>query len=305
MRRVYSKGREEDYTVTVDWNLGNACNFKCTYCHPWFKSGTNRFPDINKAKLLVNRIAEKHHESNRLVRFSFVGGEPTLYRHLPSLCRHIKESAWYQVSISTNASASLEYWTDLMPWIDIVSITHHEGKADFQHTKAVVELLRGQFKTVHVAFAMMPHTFDASMARMEELRALGVSAYPQPLYEDHALRKRLMPYTKAQRAILFPNEASDMVIETDKGTREMPSSDHMIYKKMNSFTGMRCGIGVDQIVIDQDGTIRGGWCRVGGALGNVHDGDFEIPTEAIVCTKETCNNPMDLAVPKWRDDPDF
>lgn len=301
MKRVFSKGREEDYTVTVDWNLGNRCNLKCDYCNPWFKSGSNRFPDINKAKLIVSRIAEKHRESNRPVRFLFTGGEPTLYRHLPALCQHIKETAWYQISLSTNGLAELDYWHEIAPWIDIVQMTYHE-KADFEHVRAVISFLRGLGKSVNVAFAMMPETFDDSMGKLETLRADGVSCFPQPLYVDHALRKTLMPYTKEQRAILFPTTQSDIVIETDKGVREMPSSDHVIYKKMNSFTGMRCGIGIDQIVIDQDGTIRGGWCRVGGPLGNVHDGDFQIPTEAFVCTKETCNNPNDLAVPKWRDE---
>jgi hypothetical protein len=59
---------------------------------------------------------------------------------------------------------------------------------------------------------------------------------------------------------------------------------------------------VDQLVVDQDGTIRGGWCRVGGKLGTIQDEDFEKPTEGVICTRPTCNNPLDLAVRKGRED---
>lgn len=302
MRRVYSRDREEDYSVVVDWNLGNSCNLQCSYCHPFFKSGRNPFPQLSKAKEIVTKIAAKHRDGNRPVRFSFVGGEPTLYPGLPSLCRHIKESAWYQVSVSTNASASLDYWKALAPWIDIVAISYHEGRADFDHVVAVAGLLRKLYKTVNIAFPMMPDTFDASFARYQELKAAGFNVWLQPLYADHMLRRQLMEYSSDQKAILFPEGSSDIVIVAEDGQLErLPSSEHMIYAKRNSFTGMRCGIGFDQLVIDQDGTIRGGWCRVGGSLGNVHTGELEMPTEAFVCTKSTCNNPGDLAVPKWKD----
>ncbi len=298
MDRVYSKSREEDYTVVVDWNIGNTCNFGCLYCHSWFKSGSNPFPDIDNAKSIVSKIAERHRQSNRPVRFSFVGGEPTLYQHLPELCRHIKEAAWYQINISSNGSAPLAYWDEISPWIDSANLTFHEGKGDFDHFNAVIDQLKG--KSISVAMAMMPETFDQSMAKLAALQSRGTAAYPQPLYEDHAARSRIMPYSEAQRAVLFPNVASDIVVETASGDLHMASSDQVIYEKKNSFTGMRCAIGIDQIVIDQNGAIRGGWCRVGGQIGNVHTGEFNIP-EPTICTKATCNNPNDLAVRKWTD----
>lgn len=275
---------------------------QCSYCHPEFRSGSNPFPDLEKAILFVDRIHAIHANSNtnRTVFFNFVGGEPTEYESLPYLCQHIKGYS-YAVSLMSNAAASLAYWEALAGHIDAVSLTHHEDKIDFTHFGAVCTMLRDLGKRVGIQFAMQPMSFWTSMKKLETLRELGFAPVTQPLYEDHTVRKEIKPYTSEQLEILFPTTSTgDVVVERPERI-EYASTHEVIHRRANSFTGMKCGIGTDQLCVSPDGRIRGGWCRVGGVLGNIHHGDFAPPAAPIVCTKETCNNPADLSVPKWRD----
>ena len=235
--------------------------------------------------------------SNRTISFSFVGGEPTQWAGLLPLCRHIR-STFSISSVMSNGAASLAYWNKLSEHLDRLVLTHHEGKIDFDHFAGVADLFKGR---VSILFAMVPETFDASYDKAERLRGEGIPVTLQPIYRDHTSRRDILPYTDEQRALLFPTtEAPDIVIETTR-TREYQSTDEVIYRQKNSFFGWKCGIGTDQLCVSPDGAIRGGWCRVGGILGNIHEGDFTPPEEPLTCTRAMCTNPADLAVPKWRE----
>jgi organic radical activating enzyme len=312
VRRVYSKSREEAFEVTVDWNLGNTCNFGCSYCHPHFRIGTNPFPDLRKAKLFVDRIANRHHKShsNRVIRVSLVGGEPTAYDGLIGLCEHMR-SHGFVVEIKTNGSLDLPGWKRLAPHLSNVTLTYHHGRLSQDHLEAVVRLLKEEFVAAMVSFAVTPDNFDEVFAYREAFGARHQHLFSdiQLLFQDHTTRKQLLPYSQEQMAKFQSTMAtatvqtSDHFIEHDNGSIEpFHHSYDIIMKQRNSFTGMSCRIGVDQLVVDQDGTIRGGWCRVGGKLGTIQDENFEKPTEGVICTRRTCNNPLDLAVRKGRED---
>ncbi len=260
------------------------------------------FPVIERAKQFVDRIQERHRliDTNRIVSYSFVGGEPTEYEGLLDLCKHIKTHSSL-VRIMSNGAASQAYWENLAPHVDSISLSHHEGRIDFDHFIEVCRILRTSHKTLSIQFAMQPESFATSEAKIGHLRELGFHPVMQALYRDHTTRKQIMPYTEAQLALLFPVVHRHDVFLEGKTPRSFGSTDELIHRRANSFTGMKCGIGTDQLCISPDGKVRGGWCRVGGILGNVHAGDFKPPKEPITCTKETCNNPSDVAVPKWID----
>ena len=276
---------------------------KCSYCSPHFHKGNNAFPDLEKASAFIDRLSEIRRGSNRGTKISFVGGEPTEYEPLPDLCRHILNSLSARVHVMSNSAADLSVWRRLAPVIHTAALSFHEGKVSQDHYKAVCELLRGSGVSVSCVFPMWPASFDRSLVLADEMKSKGFSVSLQPLYVDHTSRRRLFDYTDDQIAILFPKQMfnSDILVENTNGA-EQTTADHLIHHKMNSFTGMKCGIGIDQLTIDQAGNIRGGWCGVGGIIGNVSAGWFEPPKEAITCTKATCSNPLDLSVPKWTDD---
>lgn len=306
IRRAYSKLREELFEVIIDWNLGNTCNFKCGYCHPHFHDGNNPFPSLARAKAFVDRIADKHQGSNRAVRFSFVGGEPTAWSDLLELCQHIKGHG-FSSEIKTNGSMSLDAWEAFSDALSFATITYHETKLDYDHLVQVNILLQAKHIDTYTIFATLPDHFESVITKLNDYRRRFPQAMTemQLLYADHMRRSELYPYSAEHleqwRATIPVLELQDFVFEREDGSAEtFPMPDDVILQKRNVFTGMACNIGADQIVIDQDGTIRRGWCRVGGILGNLNSDDFIKPEDGVVCTRATCNNPLDLSVLKHR-----
>lgn len=304
MRKIYSKSREEMFEVMVDWNLGNECNLRCSYCAPGFYNGNNAFPDLASAKLIVDKIHEKHHMSNRAIRFSFIGGEPTLWDSLPDLLQHIRDKGFIS-EIKSNGTRPVAVWRLFMPNLSSAIITHHRHSTNYDDLVGLVSFLRDEFVQVAVNFAIEPDhdAFEDQFARYERFKDAfpHVGASLELLYADYPIRRSLMRYTPEQmerfQRTLPTGDWLDHVIEDENGTRTTHLGE--IYSRgLNSFLGMHCRIGADQIVIDQDGTIRRGWCRVGGVIGTVQAGDFEKPTDGIVCTKKLCSNPLDLSVSK-------
>lgn len=86
--------------------LTDACNFRCPYCRKLDDGGV--LP-LEKAKETVLLWAS---EGLRNVRFS--GGEPTVYPGLLELVRYTKALGVERIAISTNGSASLDYYQRLI-----------------------------------------------------------------------------------------------------------------------------------------------------------------------------------------------
>lgn len=297
--KIYSKSREDNYEIIVDWNLGNTCSLKCDYCAKVFHSGRNPFPDIANAKAFIDTFIEKRRGDNRTLKFSFVGGEPTEYVHLKDLCEYIKSKCFAKIHIMTNAAKDVSYWKDLSPHIDSVMMSYHHGKVTSEHFSQIATTLKQNFITVMPVFPMQPDHFDTSLGVRAELEKQGLYGQLQPLYVDHIGRTTLLNYSTKQLDILFPKtKVSDIVVEEDEA-KSLGTVNDIIHAKKNCFKGMKCGIGIDQITIDHGGNIRGGWCGVGGILGNINEGVFNFPSEAFTCTKDSCDNPLDLSVPKW------
>jgi len=54
-----------------------------------------------------------------------------------------------------------------------------------------------------------------------------------------------------------------------------------------------CNAGIDQLVVWKNGDVYRGYCKAGGSLGNVRKRTFHVPTVAIECPFDLCNNGFD------------
>jgi len=55
-------------------------------------------------------------------------------------------------------------------------------------------------------------------------------------------------------------------------------------------------------MINWDGDVHRATCRVGGSLGNIYDGSFEPPEEAVICTRKWCTCAADIPLTKVAND---
>jgi MoaA/NifB/PqqE/SkfB family radical SAM enzyme len=85
--------------------LTSRCNFNCPYCR--HVGGSDM--DLYDVSELVVKWAQ---DGLRAIRFS--GGEPTVYKGLKFLVELSKKLGIEKIAISTNGSASIEYYEDLI-----------------------------------------------------------------------------------------------------------------------------------------------------------------------------------------------
>jgi len=101
------RARQADHTTPLhrcELLLTDRCNFNCPYCR---KRGG---PDVELHEAMRILVAWLN-EGLKNVRFS--GGEPTLWKHLPILCR-VASDEGARVAISTNGSADQALYMDLI-----------------------------------------------------------------------------------------------------------------------------------------------------------------------------------------------
>jgi hypothetical protein len=87
------------------------------------------------------------------------------------------------------------------------------------------------------------------------------------------------------------------MFKKDGGSMSMPAHGY-ISKELNNWKGWECNIGLEQIIVDMDGSIWGGWCKVGKAFGNIKDMDIQFPTKPTICTKNMCHCNFDIMCEK-------
>ena len=85
------------------------------------------------------------------------------------------------------------------------------------------------------------------------------------------------------------------------------STEEVVAKRINNFSGWKCGAGVENINIDFDGYVQLASCGAGtkinkvftGTLGNVYDGYLVIPDQWIDCNISACSCGSDIFIPKY------
>jgi len=88
--------------------LTDKCNFRCPYCRGLRDDIKGTIPFEKASQILSYWTKEKL----KNVRFS--GGEPTLYKGLPELVKQCKDGGVERIAISTNGSASMELYRQLV-----------------------------------------------------------------------------------------------------------------------------------------------------------------------------------------------
>lgn len=88
--------------------LTDTCNFKCPYCRG-LRHDLKGTMSLDEAKYIVDLWAK---DNLKNIRFS--GGEPTVYKGIVELVKHAKNKNIERIAISTNGSADLELYKELI-----------------------------------------------------------------------------------------------------------------------------------------------------------------------------------------------
>jgi len=288
--------------------MGNTCNFACSYCPTSLHDGSIGWYDYEKVIAFCDKVMDHY---KKVIYFEFTGGEVTLWKHFPALCKYLK-SKGMEVGFISNSSRTLRWWNDILPHVDHVCLSFHSEFGDKEHFLEVVKLTSQHFRT-HVNIMMNPDRFDELYQfSLECVKINNISIALQPLLVHFS--EEVYPYNPIQKSILdnqwqlvtsrivydksYKSYRGAMAMVEPDGNRTVAAAHKFINHGKNAWSGWKCWAGLEQIVIDTDGSIFRGWCRVGGKIGHVLDEDLQFPYDPVVCSKQKCHCNFDIMCTK-------
>jgi len=113
--------------ISLSWMIGARCNYDCMYCPEELHNNTSTHPSLEKLKLAWNNLYTKTQYLNLPYKISFTGGEVTANKSFLPLIEYIKNGNFNigQLGVTTNGSASLNYYQRLCNLIDVISFSTH------------------------------------------------------------------------------------------------------------------------------------------------------------------------------------
>lgn len=304
--RIQHGNLEHANWFVVNWCLGNTCNFKCSYCSPGLHDGSVKWPDKDTVISFIQKMLIHSGSLGKKLYLELTGGEVTMWRHFEEVALFCKEHG-VKLGIISNGSRTLRWWEENKHLFDHVCLSFHPEQAEVDHFLAVIKILRLELRT-HVNIMMLPAQFNECYEVATKVKNIGnVSLALQPLIIGFG--DTLYPYTKQQQFV-FDNQY-DLVVKHIKWTKgfeyyrgamsvvdeanvvgETLAAHRFISMKENNWSGWECYAGVEQIIVDMDGSIHRGWCKVGGNLGTIQNPTFTL--EPVVCNKTMCHCNYDI-----------
>jgi MoaA/NifB/PqqE/SkfB family radical SAM enzyme len=271
--------------LKIQWNIGNDCNYNCSYCHSDLKNGSNPFPNLDKLRVGFDNIIRQAQPFS-LVHIELIGGEITQSPAIKELLLTTKNPK-INFRIYSNGSADVAWWEEVRLNIYQMDLTYHPS-SDLTHFVSVVKAINkiaGEGLNIIIA---APHdNWDRAIEAYTELKPFNPTL--QMLYSNFTRgNSKYYEYTGAQWS----------QFRTLSGIEESTTKEFKKVHRLNNFYGHLCWAGVEQIVINNFGDVYRGWCFSGTSLGNIFNDTFVLDAKPRPCPKDQCNNGFDLNVRK-------
>ena len=297
--------------IVVNWNLGNMCNFNCSYCPDILHDGSFGWNDLETVKNFIDVVHQNYYPKK--IYFDFTGGEVTLWKDLIRCIDYIKELG-HEVGIISNASRTLRWWNENKDKIDHACLSFHAEYSNPDHYLNIIESIHNECR---IHSNIMMH-YDSDLWNIcvdvaeRVIQNSDISLALQPLIIDFG--DTLYTYTEEQKEYIdkqWDNFGSKIkytydirkklyrgsmdMIDTVNDLKQNITVQRFVNDKTNNWKGWNCWAGLEQIVVDFDGSIYRGWCHVGGSIGNIKQPKtIAWPRKPITCDKHYCHCNFDI-----------
>lgn len=300
---------------SVSWILGRFCNYKCSYCWPYARSDRLDYQELSVYKNTIDEI-KRQARQNGFTEFhwSFSGGEPTAYKQLLDLVRHLEndlQSPYQSIHMTTNLSPGSKWWK---AWCDITSALQRRSITASYHAEHAKEQEFGDkclqliYDNVYVTVnqVMVPEKFFKLYERCERLHKRGINVTLKPQSDPTASRV-VDGYTNEMINLMqtgFPQQADGEEIYQialyDQNNEEylFDQAERFNAYGFNKFQGWNCNAGYQSVIIRSDEVKRSYSCH-DTLLGTLSEG-FKLFSEPKPCITPTCVSSADSKIPKCK-----
>jgi MoaA/NifB/PqqE/SkfB family radical SAM enzyme len=280
-------------SIKVEWNIGKRCNYDCSYCPGSIHDNSSPHTDIEILKNTLDKLITL----GKAVRLSFTGGEPCVHPKFEELVKYAKHIGISWISVTTNGTRPYEFYKKL-PVDQYVFSIHFEY--DVAPILDRVEKLRNDtYKNViaqimahhdHMTNVKTVRTMLNNLSVPNTVRRIRWTEGDHDLFDDMRYHPDDLIWIKEQDATVLGNCVID--------NSHIIHANDVIKLHLNKYKGWSCNAGLESLMINWDGEVHRATCRVGGSLGNIYQGTFNVPTEPVICDRNFCTCAADIPLTK-------
>lgn len=142
-------------TVSLTWMIGARCNYDCMYCPSWSHNDDRPHHTFEDLKTVWLNFYSATRDKNLPYKISFTGGEVTANKNFLPLIKFLRQqNVSIRMLLTTNGSASKQYYQRLAALVDSISFSTHSEFFDEKKFFEKVLLINQQMirpeKSVHV-----------------------------------------------------------------------------------------------------------------------------------------------------------
>lgn len=299
---------------SVSWILGRFCNYNCSYCWPYARSDK---PDYLPFEIYTETINEIKRQANKngfnQFHWSFSGGEPTAYRQLLDLVKHIQSDivpTYQSIHMTTNLSPGSKWWktwcenSSMLQRRSITASYHDEFAKEQEFGDKCLQLMyEGVYVTVNQV--MVPDKFYQTLERCDRLSKRGINVTLKPQSNETAsavvagYSENMIEIMQEHFQQQHDNEEIYQIRLTD-GTTDyyFDQAERFNAFGFNKFQGWSCNSGYQSVIIRSNEVKRSYSCH-DQPLGTLTEGFklFDSPTQ---CITPSCVSSADSKIPKCK-----
>ena len=323
-----------DYIV-VDWELGNTCNYSCTYCHEVVNGGSFGWPELDNAMAFVRRVTEHYHSIGKTkIVWNLLGGEPTVWKNLSKFLTLLKE---YDnnciIRTLTNGSRTISWWKRNAHLFDEVILSWHPEYADYKHCTEVSNILTTSGVATSIQVCMYPPVMDLCIEAAEYYYnnsicgSISVKSLQTDItksqtfeYDEEMLNKarqfdgqpRLLdPELRNNNDFEHQSNITKMsrpaygkmmrFVNSYTGETEFVQANELMSTGRNTWKGWMCNLGIESLRIDKGIVTSGSSCFPNLIHGYTNDPDnIDFPSTGRICEQTWCSCIADVEMTKYR-----
>jgi hypothetical protein len=243
--------------------------------------------------------------------WSFSGGEPTAYKQLPDLVKHLDEteSTYQSIHMTTNLSPGSKWWntwcknTEMLQRCSITASFHDEFAKEQEFGDKCLQLM---YELVHVTInqVMVPEKFYELYERMARFHERGINVTLKP-QSDPTASNIVDGYTEEMIDLMqtgFPQRAHGddvyqiALYDADNTEYLFDQAERFNAFNFNKFQHWSCNSGYQSVIIRGNEVKRSYSCH-DTSLGTLTEG-FNLFTQPKICITPSCVSSADSKIPK-------
>lgn len=299
---------------SVSWILGRFCNYNCSYCWPYARTDKMDYQSLEVYKHTVDEI-KRQARQNGFTEFhwSFSGGEPTAYKQLLDLVKHLDDgpnTPYQSIHMTTNLSPGSKWWntwcknTEMLQRRSITASHHAEHAKEQEFGDKCLQLIYERVNLT-VNQVMVPEQFYQLYDKCKRFHDRGINVTLKP-QSDPTASYIVDGYTEEMMHLMqtgFPlhdhNGESVYQIalyDNDQNEYLFDQAERFNAFGFNKFRGWSCNAGYQSVIIRSNEVKRSYSCH-DAALGTLTEG-FKLFETAMPCLTPSCVSSADSKIPK-------